>query len=172
MRNIRYKSSSDNTITGYVVSKGETFKAEAKLCPGDKYSEEIGKSIVRYRLEIKQRKRDLHNTEDVIKRLKEIYAQEHANKDFSQISKHWMRFIQDACEERKSQLENIAFAKTMLEILSEGNGKVEDMIRKIVHKNYSEDRTVSLLIALVNMVRDNESVEEKDLEGLSNDLPY
>jgi hypothetical protein len=164
MRNVHYELSSDNTITGYVVSKGETFKAEAKLCPGDKYSEELGKSIVRYRLEIKQRKRDLHNTEEVIKRLKEIYADEHANKDFSKISKHWMRFIQDACEERKSQLENIAFAKTMLEILSEGDGKVEEMISKVVAKHYTEERTVSLLIALVNMVRGNKS--END------DLPY
>ena len=64
-----------------------------------------------------------------------------------------MRFIQDASEERKSQLENIAFAKTALEVLSQGDGKVETMIRKIVKKHYSDERTIGLLIALVNMVR-------------------
>ena len=150
---IDYKFSGDNTITGTMVSKGERFTATAKLCPGDKYSEELGKLIVKYRLEIKQRKRDLQNTEDVIKKLKEIYDEEFQYKDFSGISKHWMRFIQDASEERKSQLENIAFAKTALEILCDGDGKVETMIRKIVKKHYSDDRTISLLIALVNMVR-------------------
>ena len=152
MRNVHYEFSGDNTITGTVVSKGETFTATAKLCPGDKYSEELGKLIVKYRLEIKQRRRDLRNTEEVIKRLKEIYADEHNTKDFSEISKHWMRFIQDASEERKSQLENIAFAKTALEVLSQCDGKVETMIRRIVKKHYSDERTIGLLIALVNLV--------------------
>ena len=176
MRNVHYEFSGDNTITGTVISKGEEFTATAKLCPGDKYSEELGKLIVKYRLEIKQRRRDLRNTEEVIKRLKEIYADEHNNKDFSEISKHWMRFIQDASEERKSQLENIAFAKTALEVLSQGDGKVETMIRKIVKKHYSDERTIGLLIALVNMVRgevngevltgsENNTVEDEKLQA-------
>lgn len=160
MRNVHYGFSRDNTITGYVVSKGETFTAEAKLSPGDKYSEQIGKSIVKYRLEIKQRKRDLHNTEEVINRLQEIYAQENKTKNFSEVSKHWMRFIQDACEERKSQLDNIAFAKIMLELLTEGDVKVENIIRKIVRKHYSDERTIGLLISVFNVIRGNETEED------------
>ena len=159
---IDYKFSGDNTITGTVVSKGEEFTATAKLCPGDKYSEELGKLIVKYRLEIKQRRRDLHNTEEVIEKLQKIYAEEYRNKPFSEISKHWMRFIQDASEERKSQLENIAFAKNTLEILSHTDGNVETMIRKIVKKHYSEERTIGMLIALVNMVRANVKINNEE----------
>lgn len=148
MRNIDYVIKG-TTITGTVVSKGETFTATANLYPGDVYSENLGKLIVKYRLEIQQRKRDLANTNDVIERLKVIYDNEYENKPESRISKHWMRFLQKTCEERKSQLENISFAKNMLKILTSGD-RYEDMVRNIIKSRYSDERTEKLLIVLIN----------------------
>ena len=150
MRNVAYTIIDGTTIKGTVVSKGETFEAEAKLCPGDNFSETVGKLIVKYRLEVQQRKRDLANTDEVIARLQLIQNTETKLKPKSKISKHWMRFIQEACEERKSQMENISFAKAMIEILSScGSTRVEDMIRNIVNSNYKNERKSKLLIALV-----------------------
>ena len=149
MRNVEY-TIDGTTIKGTVISKGETFEAEAKLCPGDAYSETAGKLIVKYRLEVMQRKRDLENTNEVIERLQTIQKTEEKIKPKSKVSKHWMRFIQDACEERKSQLENISFAKAMVKILGScGSTRVEDMIRAIIASHYTDERKSALIIALV-----------------------
>ena len=150
MRNIDYVVNG-TAITGTVVSKGETFTAEAKLYPGDAYDEFVGKLIVKYRLEIKQRKRDLQNTNDVIQRLRVIYDNEYENKSHSHVSKHWMRFIQEACNERKAQLENISFAESMLEVLINAN-RYEDMVRYVVRKHYSDSKTEKLLLTLTSLI--------------------
>ena len=145
MRNIYYIKNNQETITGTVVSKGETFTATAKLFPGDDFSEEIGKLIVKYRLEVLQRKRDLRNTNEVIEKLQAINGEEHKTKKFCEVSKHWMRFIQDACEERQAQLENIKFAKTMLDILEHTEGDTVKMVKMVLDKHLSVERTTRLI---------------------------
>ena len=131
MENIEFKVCG-RVIIGTTVSKGELFTAKASLMPGDTFSELIGKQLVKYRLEVLQRRRDLESTNEVIETLKDIIETNEYNVYHrfimpSQVSKHWMRFNQEACEERKSQLENIAFAETMIDVLSKSEGNFEKM---------------------------------------------
>ena len=93
------------------------------LLPHDVFDVERGKEIAAYRCEIAQRKRDLRNTEDVITTLRGIienneYQIYHRFLNRSEVSKHWDIFLKQACDERQSQLENIAFCKKELEKLT------------------------------------------------------
>jgi len=107
----------------YVVSRGEKIYGIAKCGPHDEFDEERGKEIAAYRCEIKQRQRDLKNTENVIYGLKQIVNS--IERDIklgkirrSQVSKHWMDFLRQAGEERKAQLMNIRFCRAELKKLS------------------------------------------------------
>ena len=107
------------TVTCSIMSKGEKIYAYSKCGPDDKFDEERGKEIAAFRVEIKQRKRDLAVTNEVIDNLKAIInSNEHSVhmgwKKRSEISKHWSNFLRLACDERRSQLENIRYCKEQL----------------------------------------------------------
>lgn len=149
MENIEFKPNG-SVIVGTTVSRGQRITAVAQLCPGDTFSEFIGQQIVKYRIEIKQRKRDLANTREVISLLQSINERENiaialGERKPWQVSKHWMRFIQEACEERNSQLENIAFAKAMVEVLTKTNGDFQEMRNIINAKNWKDEKKQQLI---------------------------
>lgn len=110
-------------VTCMIVSKGDKIYGYSKCSPQDVFDVERGKEIAAYRCEIAQRKRDLRNTESVIKTLHDIiedneYQIYHRFLKRSEVSKHWEIFIKQACDERQSQLENIAFCEKELEKLT------------------------------------------------------
>lgn len=110
------------SVTCMIVSKGEKIYGCSKCGPHDEFDVERGKEIAAYRCEIAQRKRDLRNTDEVIKKLREIieineYQIYHRFLDRSEVSKHWDEFLKIACDERKSQLENIHFCEEEIEKL-------------------------------------------------------
>ena len=110
-------------VTCMIVSKGEKIYGYSKCGPQDVFDVERGKEIAAYRCEIAQRKRDLRNTENVISILHDIienneYQVYHRFLKRSEVSKHWEIFIKQACDERQSQLENIAFCEKELENLT------------------------------------------------------
>lgn len=110
-------------VTCMIVSKGEKIYGYSKCGPRDVFDVERGKEIAAYRCEIAQRRRDLRNTEVVITALRDIienneYQIYHRFLNRSQVSKHWDIFLKQACEERQSQLDNIAFCEKELEKLT------------------------------------------------------
>lgn len=110
-------------VTCMIVSKGEKIYGYSKCGPRDVFDVDRGKEIAAYRCEIAQRKRDLRNTEDVIATLRSIideneYQIYHRYKKRSEVSKHWDNFLKLACDERKSQLENIRFCEEELKKLT------------------------------------------------------
>lgn len=110
-------------VTCMIVSKGEKFYGYSKCGQRDVFDVERGKEIAAYRCEIAQRKRDLRNTEQVIRDLQAIienneYQIYHRFLERSEVSKHWDNFLKIACDERQSQLENIAFCEKELEKLT------------------------------------------------------
>jgi len=110
-------------VTCMIVSKGEKIYGYSKCGPRDIFDVERGKEIAAYRCEIAQRKRDLRNTDAVIEQLRAIiegneYRIYHRFLKRSEVSKHWDNFLKQACDERKSQLENIAFCEKELEKLT------------------------------------------------------
>ena len=110
-------------VTCMIVSKGDKIYGYSKCGPQDVFDVERGKEIAAYRCEIAQRKRDLRNTESVIKTLHDIienneYQVYHRFLKRSEVSKHWEIFIKQACDERQSQLDNIAFCEKELEKLT------------------------------------------------------
>ena len=111
------------SVTCMIVSKGEKIYGYSKCGPHDTFDVERGKEIAAYRVEIAQRKRDLRNTEDVIRDLRQIienneYQIYHRFLKRSEVSKHWEEFLKLACEERKNQLDNIHFCEEEIEKLS------------------------------------------------------
>ena len=110
-------------VTCMIVSKGDKIYGYSKCGPQDVFDVERGKEIAAYRCEIAQRKRDLRNTENVISILHDIienneYQVYHRFLKRSEVSKHWEIFIKEACDERQSQLDNIAFCEKELEKLT------------------------------------------------------
>ena len=110
-------------VTCMIISKGEKIYGYSKCGPHDVFDVERGKEIAAYRCEIAQRKRDLRNTENVISILHDIienneYQVYHRFLKRSEVSKHWEIFIKQACDERQSQLDNIAFCEKELEKLT------------------------------------------------------
>ena len=110
-------------VTCMIVSKGEKIYGYSKCGPRDVFDVDRGKEIAAYRCEIAQRKRDLRNTENVIATLRGIienneYQIYHRFLNRSEVSKHWDNFLKLACDERQSQLENIAFCEKELENLT------------------------------------------------------
>ena len=112
------------SVTCMIVSKGEKIYGYSKCGPRDVFDVERGKEIAAYRCEIAQRKRDLRNTEDVITTLRSIienneYQIYHRFLKRSEVSKHWDDFLKQACEEKKTQLENIHFCEEEIKKLGE-----------------------------------------------------
>jgi len=110
-------------VTCSIVSKGEKIYGYSKCGPHDKFDVERGKEIAAYRCEINQRKRDLRNTEQVIKDLQAIianieYQVYHRFLNRSEVSKHWDVFLKMAVDEKESQIENIKYCKSQIERLS------------------------------------------------------
>lgn len=111
------------SVTCMIVSKGEKIYGYSKCGPKDVFDVERGKEIAAYRCEIAQRKRDLRNTDAVIEQLRNIienneYQVYHRFLNRSEVSKHWDIFLKQACDERKSQLDNIRFCEEELEKLT------------------------------------------------------
>lgn len=111
------------SVTCMIVSKGEKIYGYSKCGPHDTFDVERGKEIAAYRCEIAQRRRDLRNTDDVITQLRSIiesneYQVYHRFINRSEVSKHWNNFLKLACDERKSQLENIRFCEEELKKLT------------------------------------------------------
>lgn len=111
------------SVTAYVVSKGKKYYGVAKCGPHDVWDVERGKEIALYRVEIAQRRHDLAITNEVIRDLQQIidnnaYQVYHRFLDQSEVSKHWEEFLRLACDEAKSQLNNIHFCEEQIEKLS------------------------------------------------------
>ena len=111
-------------VTAYVVSKGEKYYGTAKCGPKDEWDVERGKEIALYRVEIAQRRHDLEVTNQVIRDLQGIidnnnYQVYHRFEKQANISKHWEEFLRLACDEAKSQLNNIHFCEEQIKKLSE-----------------------------------------------------
>lgn len=110
-------------VTCSIVSKGEKIYGYSKCGPHDTFDVERGKEIAAYRCEINQRKRDLRNTEQVIRDLQSIIANNeyqvyHRFLNRSEVSKHWDVFLKMAVDEKESQIENIKYCKSQIERLS------------------------------------------------------
>ena len=111
-------------VTCVIVSKGEKIYGYSKCGPHDEFDVERGKEIAAYRCEIAQRRRDLRNTDQVISELRQIieaneYQVYHRFLTRAEVSKHWEEFLKIACDERKSQLENIRFCEEELKKLTD-----------------------------------------------------
>lgn len=109
------------TVVRSIRSKGEDFYAHSKCETGDKFIKEIGMAIVDYRLEIAQRRRDLKNTNEFIATLTAMDKEKMEKGGRKETSKHYIRSVQKACEERNSQYENIKYCKMRLKQLSSGD---------------------------------------------------
>jgi len=110
------------SVTCYIESRGEKVYGYAKCGPRDEFDIERGKEIAAWRCEIAQRKRDLAITNDVIDTLHAIIENNedsvyHHYMTRAQVSKHWDKFLKDACDEKKRQLEHIRFCKKELKKL-------------------------------------------------------
>lgn len=110
-------------VTCKIKSRGDSIYGVAKCSDTDKWDAEKGKEIASYRAEIAQRKRDLQNTESVIKELQMTinnleYQVQHGFLKRSAVSRHWEHFLIEALDERKSQRENIKYCQKMIKILT------------------------------------------------------
>lgn len=106
------------TVVCVLKSKGQDVYGIAKCNVCDTFDLEKGKLIAAYRAEIKQRQRDLRNTNEVISLLQNLIHKFRVVKYEWERSKHWDNFLRIACEERTKQLENIKFCKNELKELT------------------------------------------------------
>lgn len=114
------------SVTCQINSRGEHIYGVSKCSPDDEWDVDLGKAIASLRAEIKQRKRDLANTGDVIEELKQIiasheYQVQHGYMKRSEISRHWNHFLQEAIDEQKIQRENIKFCNSEIKRLSKND---------------------------------------------------
>jgi predicted RNase H-like nuclease (RuvC/YqgF family) len=117
------------SVTCQINSRGEHIYGVAKCNPDDEWDVNLGKAIASLRAEIKQRKRDLANTGEVIEELKQIiksheYQVQHGYLKRSEISRHWDHFLQEAINEQQLQRENIKFCETEIKRLAKNDENV------------------------------------------------